>query len=93
MVKETWEEVWACRRSKVPLLGRARGRGVDHHKNLLHHADSQRVGNLWFRLQVAGGHLIWLQETGCSLCRLRLAGNLSCGKGQQGAKYYLVPLA
>ena len=29
-----WEEVWACRRSKVPLLERARGGVADHHRNL-----------------------------------------------------------
>ena len=40
------EEVWAHRRSKPPLLGRARGRGVDHHRNvfLCTHIDSQRAG-------------------------------------------------
>ena len=30
----TGENVWACRRSKAPLLGRVRGGGVDRHSNL-----------------------------------------------------------
>ena len=30
----TWEEVWAHRRNKGPLLGKRRVRGVDHHRNL-----------------------------------------------------------
>ena len=29
----TREAVWVCRRSKVPLLGRGRGEGVDYHRN------------------------------------------------------------
>ena len=33
-VERTWEKVWAQRRSKAPLLGRARGGGSDHHRNL-----------------------------------------------------------
>ena len=33
----TWEEVWAQRRSKAPLLGRARVGGADCHRNLLEH--------------------------------------------------------
>ena len=41
----TQEEVWALKRNKVPLLGRARGGGVDHHKNifLCTHTDSHRA--------------------------------------------------
>ena len=44
----TWEENWACRKNKVPLLGRVRGGGVDGHRSffLCACADSQRVG-LW----------------------------------------------
>ena len=30
----TWEEVWVLRRSKAPLLGRARGRGMGCHRNI-----------------------------------------------------------
>ena len=30
----TQEDVWAHRRSKVPLLERVRGGGADHHRNL-----------------------------------------------------------
>ena len=34
MAEGTWEKVWASRRSKAPLLGRERGGGADHHRNL-----------------------------------------------------------
>ena len=55
--KGTQEEVWAFRRSKAPLLGRARGGGADRHRNLFPCArmDFQRAGCLWLRLRVAGG--------------------------------------
>ena len=45
----TREEVWAHRRSKVPLLGRVRGGGADCHRNLpmQAHMDTERVGHLW----------------------------------------------
>ena len=71
----------AHKRRKAPLLlGRARGRGVDCHRNLLHcaHADSQRTGHLWPRLWVARGHLLWLQETRCFLCGPQVARHLLC---------------
>ena len=38
----TQEEVWACRRSKLPLLGRVRGGGMDHHRNPPVHAQALR---------------------------------------------------
>ena len=43
----TCEKVWACRRSKVPLLGRARGGGADLHRNLPvpMSVGSQRMGS------------------------------------------------
>ena len=64
--KGTMEEVWAFRRSKVPLLGKARGGGVDCHKNLFPyaHTGSQRAGFLWQRLQVVRGLMLRLQEIG-----------------------------
>ena len=64
--KGSWEEVWAHRRSKAPLLGRTRGGGADHHRNLFPCtcAGSQRVGCLWYRLWVVRGHLLGLQDTG-----------------------------
>ena len=34
MTEDTWEKVWAHRRSKAPLLGRVRADGVDCHRNL-----------------------------------------------------------
>ena len=56
----TWEKVWARRRSKAPLLGRVRGGGADHHRNLPVHMswDSQRVG--------ASGRSNGWQEATCS---------------------------
>ena len=56
------EEVWAHRKSKAPLLVRARGQGADHHRNLFPcpHTGSQSVGCLWHRLWVARGHLLRL---------------------------------
>ena len=58
---EGTQEVWALRKSKAPLLGRARGEGKDHHRSvfLCRCADSQRVGLqavrlLLFRLWVKG---------------------------------------
>ena len=32
-----WEEIWAHRKGKVPLLGRVRGGGEDHYRNLPAH--------------------------------------------------------
>ena len=59
----TWEKVWARRRGKVPLLGRARGGGADSHRKLSAPkggVSSQRVGwgGLWHRLQVVRSHLL-----------------------------------
>ena len=55
-----WEEVWAHRRSKAPLLGRARGGGTKSHWNLFPyaHADSQRAGHLQSSLLVLRGPLV-----------------------------------
>ena len=43
IAEETWEDVWACRRSKVPLLQRSKGGGVDCHQNIFPcpHAQTQ----------------------------------------------------
>ena len=74
------EEIWACRRSKVPLLGRARGGGMDSHRNLFlcTYVKFRRVGHLWYRLPVARGHLPGLRETGRILCRLPVVRHLLC---------------
>ena len=79
--RKTWEKVWACRRSKAPLLGRVRRTGVDRHRNLPTHVcmDSQRAGRLWNRLWMARSHLVVLQETGHFLYRLWVARHLLCG--------------
>ena len=34
IAERTWEEVCAQRRSKAPLLGRARGGTADYHRNI-----------------------------------------------------------
>ena len=62
--KGTWEEVWACRKSKAPLLERARGGGVDHHRNssLCSHADFWRVG-LWAVRHLL--HRLWVTGPTC----------------------------
>ena len=75
----TQEEVWALGRSKALLLGRARGRGADRHRNLFPCADSQRAGCLWHRLQVVRGHLHGLWSTRHLLCGLQVAGHLLYG--------------
>ena len=96
----TKERVWAHRRIKAPLLGRMRGEGVYHNKNLpAHmHMGSQRVGHLWHRLHMERSHLLRLRETGCFLCGLSGAlcgwAPLEWAKGNcGGAKCNMVPLA
>ena len=73
-----WEEVWAHRRSKEPLLGRARGVGADCHRNLFPctctHANCQGVGRLWHRPQEGKRPLALAQETRSLLYRLRAVG-------------------
>ena len=70
--KGTWEEVWAHRRSKVPLLGRARGRGADHCRNLLCTRGlskgraplMQAMGGERPRAQAAGDQALLMQAKG-----------------------------
>ena len=58
----TQEKVRAHRRSNTPLLGRARGGGVDCHKNLPARrcTGSQRAGHLWCKLWVTRSYLLGL---------------------------------
>ena len=58
--KGTWEEVWVHWRSKVRLLGRARG-GEEIVIGIFFPSDSQRVGCLWSRLWAARHHMLRLQ--------------------------------
>ena len=81
----------AWRRSKEPLLGRARGGEIDCLRNifLCAHTNSQRVRCLRYRLWVARHLLHGLWVKGCLLCRLQVAsylwhrlravGHLLCG--------------
>ena len=68
-------------RSKVALLGRARGGGEDCHGTLFPCTltSSKRVGYPWHRMWVARGHLLGPQETRRLLCRLSVAEQLLCG--------------
>ena len=93
--KGTWEEIWAHRRSKGPLLRRTRGGGGDRHRNLFSYAciGSERVGHLWCR-QVVRGHLLGLQKTWCLLCGLQVTQHLfvwAKGSGV-GGKCNVAPL-
>ena len=81
----TQEEVWTHRRSKVLLLGRARGEGTDRHRNLFPCAGSQRVGHLLQRLWVARGHLFGLLETGASCAGYGWSGTACTGSAQHSA--------
>ena len=93
--EETWEEVWAHRRSKVPLLGMARGGGADHPGNLFPctHVDSQRAGHHWCRLQVARGHYSGYRRLAASWASYGWPGTSCLSQGQQGAKLDTAPLA
>lgn len=81
MTEGTREKVWACRRSKAPLLVRVRVGGADGHRNLPVKAQEgiQRAGGLWCRLQVARSHLLRLLETERFLCRLLMASRNQIG--------------
>ena len=72
------EEVLACGRSKVPLLGRVKGGGVDHHKNIFPCAcmDSQRVGAPLGHATDGESVPVGLQVMGCLLCGLQVVRHL-----------------
>ena len=87
--KGTQEEVWLYRKTKPPLLGRARGGGADHHRNIFPYAstDSQSTGHLWHRLQVVGHLLHGVRAAGHLLHRLSVIWHLLCGLQAAGAKH------
>ena len=60
----TPEKVQIRRRGRVPLLERARGGGVDHHRKLLvpERAQAPRAGWLWCRPLVARSHLLLYRD-------------------------------
>ena len=89
MAKGTQEKAWTHRRGKVPLLGRARGRGADHHRKLpaLEHVHPHGLSEGGVALSQTTGDettLAPLGETGCFLCRLPVARHLLCGLRASG---------
>ena len=72
MAEGTREKIWTCKSGKVPLLGRVRGGGADHHKKLPapEHAcapkGSQRVGRFWCQLQAVRSHELVYERLGSS---------------------------
>ena len=64
MAEGTQEKVKTHRRGKVPLLGRVRGGGVDHHRKLLvpERGQAPRAGWLWRRPLVARSHLLLYRD-------------------------------
>ena len=76
MAEETREEVWA-QSGKVPLLGKVRGGGADHHKNCSVHALALRGQ----RASGTGGEKPLAQAMGdwALLCGLWVPGHLLCG--------------
>ena len=80
----TREKVQACRRSKEPLLGRARRGGMDCHRKLpaaeCAHPSGLSEGRVALAQAVGGEKpLAHLGETGHFLCRLPVAKHLLCG--------------
>ena len=73
MAEGTWEKIWACRRSKVPLLGRVRGGGTDHHRNLPMNAHRLSEGGEAFA-QATGGEKPLAQATGDWVLLVQAAG-------------------
>ena len=79
----TQGKVQTLRRVKVPLLGRVRGGGVDHHKKLPEleraHARGPSEGGMAL-VQAKGSEKprACLGETGHFLCRLPVARHLLC---------------
>ena len=69
MAKGTQEKVQTCKRSKAPLLGRARGGGVDHHRKCpaleCVHAHRLLEGRAALAKAMGGKTFAYLGETGC----------------------------
>ena len=76
--KGTREDIWACRRSKVPCWEGGEEKGWTTIGISLRMV-SQKVGHLWHRLWVAKSHLLRLWETRHFLCRLWIPGHLLHG--------------
>ena len=85
----TQQKVWTLRRSKVPLLGRARGGGADHCRKLPapEHVHACGLSEGRVALAQAMGSkkpLAQLGEIGLFLCRLLLVRHLLCGLRASG---------
>ena len=84
MAEGTWEEVWAHRRSKALLLGRARAGREDCHSNLPVHTELSEGGTPL--AQAMDGEKLLAQATGNwqFLSGLWVAGHLLCGLRASG---------
>ena len=80
-------EVWPCRQNKMPLLGRIRGGGADHHKNnfLCTSMDSWRVG-LWVMGPSCLGYGSWFLLCGLSAIRHLLHGLQAVGANSPNSR-------
>ena len=79
----TWKKVWANRRSKEPLLGRVRGGGVEHHRNIPAWASEGRAP----LLQATGGEKPLAQAMGDWVLLVQAMGGqepLEWAKGSGG---------
>ena len=78
MAGGTQEGIWDCKRSKVPLLGRERGGGVDHHRNLPAHMQALRglgiSGTCYQRREVTCSGSRGLSAMWCLLGDIQVAG-------------------
>ena len=81
----TQEEIWDCRRSRVPLPGRVRGGGADHHRNLPARLQALK-GRAPFVQAMGGERPLGLWETGYFLCMLQVARHLLCGLREVGGR-------
>ena len=93
MAEGTQEKVWAHRRSKVLLLGRARGGGADCHRNLPAHEPGFSKVRVSL-VQATNDEKPLTQANGDRALPVQATGGwtpLVCAKGS-GIKCYIVPL-
>ena len=93
MAEGTQEKVWACRRSKESSLGRVRGGGADHHRNLYTSVHRLSQGRKALAQAIVGKKPLAKATgdyTSCPGCRW--PGTSFVGWGQHGAKCNMVSL-